>query len=114
MYSLKLNHNTPMLKIKSDVIIQKLSERNYKICDAELRLIFGHIRRNNLCAPGFILADSGGYWYSEDMNEMKTVWKTEYGRALKIMQNFAPLHKLFKHLEDEQGLVFEFKKITDG
>lgn len=104
--SFRTNYNSVNHKIKSNDIIARLRERNLSIGDAELREIIGHIRRNDLCSPGFILSDNTGYWYSENEQEMQRVWESEHGRALKIMMNFQPLHKRFKHLISEKDSIF--------
>jgi hypothetical protein len=105
--SLTSNYNSAERKIKSNEIVVKLRERGFAIGDAELRQIIGYIRRNDLCAPGFILSDQGGYWFSTDENEMKKVWESNHGRAIEIMSNFAPLHKRFKHLLSNQNSLFQ-------
>lgn len=102
----RINHNGADKKIKSADIIAGLKRRGYIIGDAELRQIIGHIRRNDLCSPGFILSDSNGYWLSEDAIDMQQVWKSQYGRAVEIMKNFQPLHKRFKHLVSEEQSMF--------
>lgn len=106
MLSFRTNYNSCTNKIKSNAIIVKLRERGYSVNDAELREIIGHIRRNDLCSPGFILSDNNGYWYSENEIEMQKVWESNHGRAIEIMSNFAPLHKRFKHLISEQNSIF--------
>ena len=78
--SFRTNYNSADTKIKSNAIIEKLRERNMGIGDAELREIIGHIRRNDLCSPGFILSDNGGYWYSEN-EELSIVTGKQIGRA---------------------------------
>lgn len=88
-------------------IIEKLKLRNYIVGEAELRQLFGHIRRNDLAKPGFILSDNEGYWYSEDTIEMQRVWESQYGRAVEIMTNFAPLHRRFKHLITDKNSLFQ-------
>lgn len=104
--SFRTNYNSADNKIKSDTIIGHLKDRGYRINDAELRTIIGHIRRNDLCSPGFILSDNSGYWFSEDANDMQQVWKSQYGRAVEIMKNFQPLHRRFKHLTSEIDSMF--------
>lgn len=93
--SLCTNYNSPDNKIKSNLIITRLRERGYNVGDAELREVIGFIRRNDLCSPGFILSDNGGYWYSENEEEMQTVWQSNHGRAIEIIKNFQPLYKRF-------------------
>jgi hypothetical protein len=105
--SLTSNYNSAERKIKSNEIVVKLRERGFAIGDAELRQIIGWIRRNDLCAPGFILSDQGGYWFSTDEKEMQRVWESNHGRAIEIMSNFAPLHKRFKHLLSNQNSLFQ-------
>jgi hypothetical protein len=105
--SLTSNYNSAERKIKSNEIVVKLRERGFAIGDAELRQIIGYIRRNDLCAPGFILSDQGGYWFSTDEKEMQRVWESNHGRAIEIMSNFAPLHKRFKHLLSNQNSLFQ-------
>lgn len=105
MYSLKLNHSTHESKIKANDILNNIRTRGYKINDAEIRQIVGYIRRNDLCSPGFILADNGGYWYSEDLSEMAAVYETEFGRALNVMHNFKPLRRRIKHLKNQQDAI---------
>jgi len=105
--SLQTNYNCSSRKIKSNEIIVKLRARGASIGDAELREIIGWIRRNDMCAPGFILSDNGGYWFSTDENEMKKVWESNHGRAIEIMTNFQPLHKRFKHLLSNQNTLFQ-------
>lgn len=102
----RVNHNGADKKIKSADIIAGLKRRSYNIGDAELRQIIGHIRRNDLCSPGFILSDNSGYWYSESPDDMQQVWKSQYSRAIEIMKNFQPLNKRFKHLLSEQDSMF--------
>ena len=105
--SMKNKYNSDKMKIKAKEIIIRLDGRGYKIHDADLRRIIGHIRRNDMCSPGFILSDNGGYWYSEETKDLKKVWETEYGRALAILKNFSPLRKRFKHLiSKEQVIIF--------
>ena len=101
--SFRTNYNSSATKIKSNAIIQKLRDRNFSCGDAELREIIGHIRRNDLCSPGFILSDTGGYWYSEDETEMIKVWESNYGRAIEIMTNFQPLHKMVQAFNKRKG-----------
>lgn len=108
--SFRANYNCADLKIKSNLIIVRLRERGFNINDAELREVIGHIRRNDICSPGFILSDNTGYWYSEKEEEMKKVWECEHGRALKIMLNFSPLHRRFKHLINQQNSLFNPKE----
>lgn len=105
MHSLKLNHSTQEAKIKAESILKQIMLRGYKIGDAELRQIIGHVRRNDLCQPGFILADNGGYWYSESLDEMSAVYETEFGRALNVMQNFKPLRRRIKHLSLQKNAM---------
>lgn len=102
----RTNHNGADKKIKSTDILTGLRRRGYSINDAELRQVIGHIRRNDLCSPGFILSDNSGYWYSESPEDMQQVWKSQYGRAVEIMKNFQPLHKRFKHLVSEKDSMF--------
>ena len=107
MLSMRTKYNNDKLKIKSKEMILKITDRGYKIGDAELRKIIGFIRRNDMCSPGFILADNAGYWYSEETEDLKRVWESEYGRALAILKNFSPLRRRFKHLiSEEQGTIF--------
>jgi len=105
MHSLKLNHGSQEAKIKSGEILQHIRLRGYKIGDSELRQIIGHIRRNDICGPGFILADNGGYWYSESLDEMADVYKTEFSRALNVMLNFKPLRRRIKHLINQKDAM---------
>ena len=100
------NYNSSEKKIKSSEIVTKLRERGFSVGDVELREIIGYIRRNDLCAPGFILSDNGGYWFSTDEKEMQKVWESNHGRAIEIMMNFAPLNKRFKHLISEKNSLF--------
>lgn len=104
--SFRMNYNNYERKIKSNEIVNRLRERCYSCNDAELREIIGHIRRNDLCGPGFILSDNTGYWYSEDEKEMERVWNSNHSRALEIMNNFAPLSRRFKHLISEKNSLF--------
>lgn len=105
----RTNHNSAETKIKSSLIISRLRTRGYQINDAELRQIIGHIRRNDLCSPGFILSDNSGYWYSESEDDMQQVWKSQYGRAVEIMKNFQPLRRRFKHLINEENSMFNIQ-----
>jgi hypothetical protein len=104
--SFRMNYNSSRKKIKSDLLISKLKERGYDFSDSDLRRILAFIRRNNLVKPGFILSDNNGYWYSEDFNEMKKVWQSQYGRAIEIMTNFKPLHDMFS--KDPKQSFFSF------
>ena len=104
--SFRTNYNSEEAKIKSNLIITRLRERGFSCHDAEFRDILGHIRRHDLCAPGFILSDNCGYWYSEDEKEMQKVWESEYGRSMNHLKNFAPLHRRFKHLISEKDSIF--------
>lgn len=113
MWAFTKHYHSSNQKIKSDEIRRRLALRGYKVHDAELRDIIAHVRRSNMLSPGFILSDNGGYWYSEDPKEQKEVWKSQYERALSIMQNFAHLRKLFQHHEDSQGLLLEFEKLKE-
>lgn len=101
------------VKIKSPEIVERIKKAGWKFSDSELRVLIGHIRRNDLCAPGFILSDRTGYWYSENLGELKEVWKSEYSRAINILKNFAPLRKRFKHLMNEKDTLFLKENIQD-
>jgi hypothetical protein len=95
--SFRMNYNNAgrKIKIKSAEVVKKLKERGHDLNDADLRNILAFIRRNHLLKPGFILSDNGGYWYSENLDEMKRVWESQYGRVREIMANFKPLHDMF-------------------
>jgi len=110
MRNLKNNHGSVNTKIKAREIMAALKLRGYSVDDGELRSIIGHIRRNDLCAPGFILSDPGGYWYSENLEDMEPVLETEYGRALKIMLNFRPLRRRIRHLLAGKNSLFNSDK----
>jgi len=105
--SLKMLHNTADTKIKTDEILTELIRRNLKCTGVELREVIGHIRRNDLCSPGFILGDTDGYWYSENLDEMKEVYDSIFGRAKRMLQNFTPLRKRIRHLINETESIFE-------
>jgi hypothetical protein len=102
--SFRLNYNNRLSKITSDSIVKKLRAKGHDINGASLRNILAYIRRNNLMQPGFILSDNLGYWYSENFEEMRRVWKSQYGRAIEIMTNFKPLHEMFTRNPKQQHL----------
>lgn len=104
--SFRLNYNNRLSKITSDSIVKKLKEKGHDISGASLRNVLAYVRRNNLMHPGFILSDNNGYWYSENLDEMKMVWRRQYGRALEIMTNFKPLHEMFTRDPKQQHLNF--------
>jgi len=105
MRSLINCHNSPDQKITSDQILYKIRNNGLKMDGGQLREIIGHIRRNDLCAPGFILSDNSGYWYSEDVAEMEKVWDSELSRARNILQNFNPLRRRVKHLKNQKEAI---------
>lgn len=102
MRSLILQHNNQETKIKSDDMVKAIRNGGYRMDGAELREIIGHIRRNDLCRPGFIVSDNGGYWYTEKVEEMEKAWQTEFNRARNILKNFNPLRRRVKHLISEK------------
>ncbi len=106
MLSFRTNYNSSKRKIKSSAILAKISARGITIGDSELRQIIGHIRRNDMLQPGFILSDNCGYWYSEDASEMERIWTAERRRAINIMANFQPLNARFKHLQNAENDMF--------
>lgn len=103
----RLKYNTSSNKVNSSELIALIRIRNLPIRAAGLRKIIGHIRRNDLLAPGFLLSDTSGYWYSLDENEMQTVWLSEHRRAINILLNFKPLRRRFKHLLNNKNNLFQ-------
>jgi hypothetical protein len=83
--SFRANYNRESLKLTSDVIVRKVKERGYLFSGAKLRAFLGTIRHHNLAAPGFIVSDNGGYWYTEDISEMRDFWESQRGRVIEIM-----------------------------
>lgn len=92
--SFRLNYNGN--KIKSSEIINALAIRNIKITDASFREILGVIRENDMCYPGFIVSDNTGYWYTENIEEMKRFWDSQHGRVCSIMKNISALYRRLK------------------
>jgi hypothetical protein len=92
-------------RITSAEIISRLRSNGCEITDATLRRVIGFIRRHELAAPGFILSDSRGYWYSENKEEAMDVWDAQYSRALEIIQNFSPILKRYN--EDTNQLKID-------
>ncbi len=104
--SFRTNYNHQDLQITNDVIVRKVKERGYKFSGAKLRAILGTIRHHDMAAPGFIVSDNGGYWYTEDVAEMLEFWNSQRGRVIEIMKNVHPLYRLFKY--NPQQLLLEF------
>jgi hypothetical protein len=103
--SMRTRHNNEKCKIKSDDIVREIRNRGYAMDGGQLREIMGHIRRNDLVSPGFILSDNGGYWYSEDLKEMEKAWESELSRAKSILNNFMPLKKRVRSLNNQKGAM---------
>lgn len=104
--SFKVNYNNPGAKITNDVVVKKVKERGYRFSGAKFRSILGTIRHHNLAAPGFIVSDNNGYWYTEQVSEMQDFWKSQRGRVIEIMKNVHPLYELFKM--NPSQLLLEF------
>lgn len=98
-------HNNAKCKAKAPQIIIGIRNKGHAIGGdgSELRDIIGIIRRSGICHPGFILSDSGGYWYSEDLEEFKRVSESSINRAKEIMRNTTELRKLIRHMEAEKN-----------
>ena len=104
--SFRTNYNRKKLQITNDVIVRKIRERGYRFSGAKLRVLIGLIRQHNLARTGFIVSDNGGYWYTEDVSEMRDFWNSQRGRVIEIMKNVHPLYELFKM--NPSQLVLEF------
>ncbi len=104
--SFRLNYNSSDSKIKSDVIVRKVQERGYQFSGAKLRQLLGVIRHHSLASPGFIVSDNTGYWYTQDLEELRRFWISQRGRVIEIMKNVHPLYQLFKM--NPQQLILEF------
>lgn len=108
IHSMRVKYNSATAKIKKPDMLERMATRGYILHERELRNLISFIRRNDLASPGFIVSDTHGYWYTENMEEMQKVWETEYGRAISILKNISPLRKRFKHLlSEEQGNIFK-------
>lgn len=94
--SFRINYNRQEIKITSDQVVLKVRSRGYQFNGAKLRIILGIIRHHNLARPGFIVSDNRGYWYTDDMAEMRDFWESQRGRVIEIMKNVHPLYELFK------------------
>ena len=109
--SFRTNYNSAKDKITSDVVVRKVRERGHSFSGAKFRALLGTIRSQNWTAPGFIVSDNTGYWYTEDIHEMHDFWKSQRGRVMEIMKNVHPLFKRFKI--NPQQLMLEFMEQLD-
>lgn len=104
--SFRVNYNNQATKITNDVVVRKVRERGYKFSGAKFRNLLGTIRHHDLATPGFIVSDNEGYWYTEDIQDMRTFWESQRGRVIEIMKNVHPLYERFKM--NPQQLLLEF------
>ncbi|MGH2642343.1 MAG: hypothetical protein ACRDE2_00215 [Chitinophagaceae bacterium] len=101
------NHFSSERKIKSNGIVMGLRKNGYKIDDAGFRRIIGYLRSIDYFNPGFVLSDINGYWYSEDISEMKRFYSSMKFRALSILHNIKPIYQKLKISEKEETSLFE-------
>lgn len=100
------NHNNSKKKVKSGEIRNGMRRSGYMLNDAQFRKIIGYMRSVDYFKPGFILSDGDGYWYSEDISEMKKFYSSMKFRALSILHNVKPL---FEKLKEDK-----YRTMTEG
>lgn len=86
-------------RIKSEYLrlkLQDIAGAPRALLDMELQNALGFMRREDMLAPGFILSDNKGYWYSEDEEEQMDTWQTQMDRATCMLKNFAPIYRRYK------------------
>jgi hypothetical protein len=106
-------------RMMNDRVISYLAEKGYKVTGEKFRDLLGVIRRNDSCAKylkkyhgivrhAFIVSESsksGGYWWTEDLKEMKKFWMKQLGRTGEEMRNVGPLSKLFDYNEKQLQII---------
>jgi hypothetical protein len=103
-------------RLVSGKVLELLREEGHDINDAHFRDILGIIRRDDSCTKylkkyhqvvqhAFIVSSNEGYWWTEDLKEMKTFWESQHGRVCEIMSNSKPLYKLFGYHEDQLQII---------
>lgn len=106
-------------RMMNDRVIAYLAEKGYKVTGEKFRDLLGVIRRNDSCTKylkkyhgiekhAFIVSESsrkGGYWWTEDLNEMKTFWENQHKRICETMSNAKPLYVLFGYHEQQLQII---------
>ncbi|RYD92968.1 MAG: hypothetical protein EOP50_11895 [Sphingobacteriales bacterium] len=104
-------------KITNDQVLFRLAERGHHIEGAAFRRYLAIIRRHNSCrkyllqyqqrdAWAFIISSNEGYWWSEDLNELREFWESMHERGKSIMMSVKPLYLLFGFSEEQLRLLF--------
>lgn len=74
--------------VKTDRILFELSQLHIPTSGSVLRNVIGHIRRNDLMAPAYIISDVGyGYWLSNDEIEMRDFLEKQLNRMANQFLN---------------------------
>ena len=82
--------------ITNKEIIERLKSRNIVLGEARVRKIINHIRRNGLVQG--LIAHSGGYFISEDIEEIKTYVNSLNARANEISRVAKSMEDYLTHL----------------
>jgi hypothetical protein len=104
--------NGPENIAQSPAIVEVLRSQGHRINDASFRGYLGIIRRHDSCTKylkkyhgiiqhAFIVSNNEGYFWTEDLEEMKAFWKSQHGRVKEIMTNVKPLYKMMGWTEEQ-------------
>lgn len=85
--------------VKTDKLLFDLvASGKSKISPQTLRDMMGHIRHNDLIAPGFIVSTvSNGYWYTTDKKEQNDFLDQELNRMSNQYGNLQALHARLRY-----------------
>jgi len=87
---------------QTSTILAYLSIAGCETSPQTLRAAIGHIRREDLLAPGYILSDiNAGYWLSDDKAEMSAFLDKQLNRMTNQFQNIKLLHQRIRYAKDD-------------
>lgn len=97
--------------IKNDHLLFELAKLGHPTSGNTLRTVIGHIRRNDMLAPAYIVSDvSYGYWLTNDETEMRVFFDKMMNRMANQYQNMQHLHQRLKNntkkIQDVQTHMF--------
>lgn len=98
-------------------IVNILKSKGHRINERSFRAFLEWVRRYDICRkyllkyhnrvnPAFIVSSNDGYWWTEDVEEMRAFWESQHGRVCEIMKNAHPLYKLFGY-DEKQLQIFQ-------
>ncbi len=97
--------------VKTGQLIFDINKTGVTASGQTLRHVIGHIRREDLLSPNYIISDvNTGYWLSSDEREMNDFIDKQMNRMTNQFQNLKRLHHRIrnnkKSAQDLQAVLF--------